>query len=188
MATLGTACCNKVSSCSNGSRKTTAFASANPVATSRSNSSGSSRTRMTLLPTSTPLDSSTGSVAYWSGRPLPVGTLNNPTDYSLSTLSSSATPGLRESLKLPRSSSFENVWSRSSISRPQSADEQRQEFGELVEKHDPPDRVRILPPPQRHPFPSEPVHNLSLRGALSRKERTSPKHAAANSGRRSWLA
>ena len=39
------------------------------------------------------LDSSTGSVVYWNGRPLLVGIRNNPTDCSPSILSSSATPG-----------------------------------------------------------------------------------------------
>ena len=68
-------------------------------------------------------------------------------------------------------------------------DEQRQEFGQLGRRHDPPDRVRPVPAPQRHPLSAEPLHQLSLRRALSRAARNWSKPLSCGvREQRSWFA
>ena len=68
-------------------------------------------------------------------------------------------------------------------------DEQRQEFGHLVEEHDPSDRVGRLSAAQRHPLSAESLQQLSLRGALSWKAGNGRRQlGAASRSRQSWLA
>ena len=68
-------------------------------------------------------------------------------------------------------------------------DEQRQEFGHLVEEHGPPNRVRAVSAAQRHPLSAESVQQLSLRRALSWEAGDRRRRAgAASRSERSWLA
>src|SRR6185369_13071526 len=53
--------------------------------------------------------------------------------------------------------------------------------------YDPTDRSRTFSASQWNSFPSEPVHNLSVRGPLSWKERADSKLAVAGPWRQPWL-
>ena len=65
-------------------------------------------------------------------------------------------------------------------------EEQRQEFGSLVDEHHSSDRISPVPAAQRRPFSAEPLHQLSVRRALFGTARTGRYNPRSPSGRRSW--
>ncbi len=68
-------------------------------------------------------------------------------------------------------------------------DEQRQEFGQLVDGDRPPDRVGAVFAPQRYSLSPEPLQQLPLRGTVPGKTRTSRNHVdSAARSRKLWLA
>ncbi len=131
--TAGTACCNREYSCSIASPRTIGFVSASLGAIYRSSSPSPWRGRTTSWPTWMPSESSTAPAACWSGKPLPAAIRRSRQDCSLSIRSWFAIPGSPVSQTWLRWCLSASDWSRFSTFRTIISDEQRDEFGHLVQ-------------------------------------------------------